>query len=85
MFLVLHDCRKLVTDYLADRINAVHGNLVWGTYHENHHESKKERVEQLGQQLIAGTFARRWGVSSLAGDPPPGSGPVRVKTLGNRV
>ena len=38
----MHDCRKLVTDYLADRINAVHGNLVWGTYHENHHESKKE-------------------------------------------
>ena len=40
--LVMHDCRQLVTDYLADRINAVHGNLVWGTYHENHHESKKE-------------------------------------------
>ena len=45
----------------------------------------KKRVEQLGQQLIAGTFAPRWGVSSLAGDPPPGSGPLRVKTLGNRV
>ena len=28
----------------------------------------KKRVEQLGQQLIAGTFAPRWGVSSLAGD-----------------
>ena len=38
----MRDRRKLVTDYLADRINAVHGNLVWGTYHENHHESKKE-------------------------------------------
>ena len=37
---LMHDCRKLVTDYLADRVNAVHGNLVWGTYHENHHESK---------------------------------------------
>ena len=81
----MHDRRKLVTDYLADRINPVHGNLVLGTYHENHHESKNEGVEQLGQQLIAGTFAPRWGVSSLAGDPPPGSAPLRVKTLGNRV
>ena len=42
VFLLMHDCRKLVTDYLADRIDAVHGNLVWGTYHENHHESAKE-------------------------------------------
>ena len=24
----------------------------------------------------AGTFTPRWGVSSLAGDPPPGSGPL---------
>ena len=38
----------------------------------------KKRVEQLGQQLIAGTFAPRWGVSSLAGDPPPGSGPLHA-------
>ena len=38
----MHDCRTLVTDYLADRIDAMHGNLVWGTYHESHHESKKE-------------------------------------------
>ena len=39
------DCRTLVTGYLADRIKAVRGNLGWGTYHENHHESKKEREQ----------------------------------------
>ena len=73
----MHD-RKLVTDYLADRINAVHGNLVWGTYHENHHESKKE------SRTAWTTVDRRYvciqvGVSSLAGGPPPGSGPLRIK------
>ena len=74
---LMHDSRKLVTDYLADRIRAVHGNLAWGTYHENLHESKKKRVEQLGQRLIAGTLAPRSRASSLAGNPPPGSGPLR--------
>ena len=36
-------------------------------------------VEEWSVVTHAGTFTRRWGVSSLAGERPPGSGPLQVK------